>query len=117
MMIRTLVAFVATAGLSAALACGGTPCGGCAAAAETAAATNIAEVDGEMVVFNVSGVHCGGTAAAFHAAVTGIDGVKGAKVTPDGRAEVKFDAKATSVDKIIEAVAKTERFAAKRAEA
>lgn len=115
MFLRSAALFVASATLSVALACGGAPCGSCDAAAKTAAATDLAKVDGESVKLAVSGVHCGGTAASFHAAVTKIDGVKGAKVEATGTAEVKFDPAKTSVEKIIAAVAESSSFTAKKA--
>ncbi len=116
MIRRTLLLLAATSTLGVALACGGAPCGSCDAAAKTAAATDLATVEGKSVQLAVSGVHCGGTAAAFHAAVMKIDGVKGAKVEPDGKAQVKFDADKTDIAKIIAAVAETGNFTAKTAD-
>jgi len=116
MIRRTLLLLVATSTLGVALACGGAPCGSCDASAKKAAATDLATVDGKVVQLAVSGVHCGGTAAAFHAAVMKIDGVKGAKVETDGKTEVKFDSEKTDVAKIIAAVAETGNFTAKKAD-
>lgn len=115
MVLRTAALFVATASLSVALACGGAPCAGCDKAAETAQGTDLTKVDGQTVKLSVSGVHCGGTAASFHAAVTKIDGVTGATVDPTGKAEVKFDPAKTDADKIIAAVAANSSFKATKA--
>ncbi len=114
---RSVLLFIATSTLGVALACGGQAnCGHCAGAAAAASSTDLTAVDGQTVKLTVNGVHCGGTAASFHAAVMGIEGVKGATVTPDGKAEVKFDAGKTSVDKIIAKVAETSSFTAQKAE-
>jgi copper chaperone CopZ len=112
MFLRTAALFVATASLSVALACGGAPCGACDAAAKTAQGTDLSAVAGESVKLNVTGVHCGGTAASFHATVTKIEGVTGATVGADGKAEVKFDPAKTTADKIIAAVAEKSSFKA-----
>ena len=117
MVLRTAALFVASAALSVALACGGAPCSGCDAAAKTAQGTDLAKVDGQSVKLAVSGVHCGGTAASFHAAVTKIEGVTGATVDPSGKAEVKFDPAKTDADKIIAAVAEKSSFKATKEEA
>lgn len=117
MFLRTAALFVASASLSVALACGGAPCAGCDAAAKTAQGTDMTAVAGESVKLAVSGVHCGGTAASFHAAVTKIDGVTGASVDPTGKAEVKFDPAKTDAEKIIAAVAEKSSFTATKEEA
>ena len=116
MIKRTLILFAATSSLGVALACGGKPCGSCDMAAKAAASTDLSQVDGTTVTLAVSGVHCGGTAKAFHAAVLGIEGVTGATVDATGKAEVKFDAAKTDVDKLIAAVAETGTFTAKKAD-
>jgi copper chaperone CopZ len=116
MIKRALLLFAATSTLGVALACGGKPCGSCDGAAKAAAATDLTQVDGTAVKLAVSGVHCGGTAKAFHAAVMNIDGVTGATVDATGKAEVKFDAAKLDVDKLIAAVAETGTFTAKKAD-
>jgi len=116
-MFRTAALFVASATLSVALACGGAPCGACDEAAKTAQGTDLTKVDGQSVKLAVSGVHCGGTAASFHATVTKIDGVTGATVDPSGKAEVKFDPAKTNVEKIIAKVAESSSFKATKEEA
>lgn len=114
MFKRTILLFAATSTLGVALACGGKPCGSCDMAAKTASATDLSAVDGAAVTLAVSGVSCGGSAAAFHAAVLKIDGVKGATVEPTGKAQVKYDAAKLDVDKLIAAVAETGSFTATR---
>lgn len=116
MIKRALLLFAATSTLGVALACGGKPCGSCDMAAKDAAATDLTQVDGTAVTLAVSGVSCGGSAKAFHAAVMGIDGVTGATVDATGKAEVKYDASKLDVDKLISAVAETGNFTAKKAD-
>ena len=112
MVLRTAALFVASAVLSVALACGSGPCGACGSAAESAQATDLAKVDGQSVKLTVAGVSCGGSAASFHATVLKIEGVTGATVNPDGKAEVKFDPAETDAEKIIAAVAEKSSFKA-----
>ena len=114
MFARTLTIFLASSALGAALACGDGPCGACGAAATTAKAADLASVDGQIVKLAATGVSCGGSAASFHAALMKIDGVKAATVETDGKTELKFDADTTNIAKIIEAVAKTGAFTAKK---
>ena len=116
MIKRAILLFAATSTLGVALACDGKPCGSCDMAAKTAAATDLTDVDGSAVTLAVSGVTCGGSAAAFHAAVLKIDGVKAATVDPSGKAEVKFDTAKLDVDKLIAAVAENSNFTATKAD-
>ena len=117
MIRKTLVLFAATSSLGVALACGGKPCGSCDMAAKSAKSADLTAVDGTMVTLAVSGVTCGGTAAAFHAAVMKIDGVTGATVDAEtGKADVKYDAAKLNVDKLIAAVAESSNFKAKPAD-
>ena len=116
MIKRTLILLAATSSLGVALACGGKDCGSCDMAAKAAASSDLTQVDGSSVTLTVSGVTCGGSAKAFHAAVLGIEGVTGATVDATGKAEVKFDAARTDVEKLIAAVAETGNFTAKKAD-
>ena len=83
---------------------------------KTPAASSFTDAAGTAVTLAVSGVTCGGSAAAFHAAVIKIDGVNGATVDPSGKAQVKFDAAKLDVDKLIAAVAESGRFTATKAD-
>ena len=117
MIRKTLALFAATSSLSVALANDGNKSGTCDMAAKAAKSADLTAVEGTVVTLAVSGVTCGGTAAAFHAAVMKSEGVTGATVDAEtGKAEVKYDAAKLNVDRLIAAVAESSNFEAKPAD-
>lgn len=61
--------------------------------------------DGTHSRLAVSGMHCGACADKVHAALMGVEGVKGAKVDLAGNTvEVAYDATKVNLDKLIAAV-------------
>lgn len=78
----------------------------------TAAAAPL-PADGTHVKLTVAGMHCGACADKVKTALIGVEGVKGATVdATTGVAEVAFDEKKASTDKLIAAVAATKQFTA-----
>ena len=83
-------------------------------AAETTTASLPKE--GTHKTLAVSGMSCGACADKVHAALTGVDGVLGAKVDlASNSVEVAFDAKKTNLDKLVAAVGATGKFTAQLA--
>lgn len=69
--------------------------------------------DGKHVKLAVAGMTCGSCAETVKVALIGVDGVKGATVdSTTGIAEVAFDDKKASTDKLLAAVAATQQFTA-----
>ena len=59
----------------------------------------------EKITFKVSGMHCNGCAASIGRALTRLDGIKKAEADyPKGIADVEFDSKTISKEKIIETI-------------
>jgi copper chaperone CopZ len=106
-MARILLAFALTVGATGtALACEG---GNCTKehcnmpSSQTASALP----EGTKVTLAVNGMKCGNCADKVKTALMGIEGVKGANVDPTtGKAEVSYDDKKTSPDKLVAAVSK-----------
>lgn len=69
--------------------------------------------DGTHSWLAVNGMHCGACADKVHAALMGVEGVKGARVDLSAnKVEVAYDAKKTDLDKLVAAVASTGKFTA-----
>lgn len=88
-------------------------------AAVMAAQTTAAEQEkqkpaaGAMCVLKVSGMTCGGCAAAVKSAAKKVDGVKDATVShKEGRAEVSYDPSKTTPDAIARAISEKSGFKA-----
>lgn len=105
------LSFVAS---GAALACGDGKCdkASCNMPHSTASAAPL-PADGKHVKLQVAGMTCGACADKVKTALVGVDGVKGAVVdATTGVAEVAYDEKKTTTDKLIAAVAATNHFTA-----
>ena len=79
------------------------------------AATTVATLpaDGTHATLAVNGMHCGNCADKVHAALIGVEGVKGARVDlATNKVEVAYDAKKTNLEKLVAAVATTGAFTA-----
>lgn len=117
--ILTVLAF-SFAASGAALACSGEHTAANGEKAEgghcdmpTATASAPLPADGTHVKLAVAGMHCGACAEKVKTALIGVDGVKGATVdATTGVAEVAYDAKKASTDKLLAAVASTKQFTA-----
>jgi copper chaperone CopZ len=116
-MSRTLLAFAFSLIASgAALAC---PDGNCdkahcpMSAAPASDSTAAVPADGKHVKLNVAGMHCSACADKVKTALLGVEGVKGASVdATTGVAEVSYDEKKVTNDKLIAAVASTGSYTA-----
>lgn len=117
-MRRTLLAFaVSLVASGVALACPGGNCDKehCPMSAAPASDTTASALpaDGKHVKLNVAGMHCGACADKVKTALMGVEGVKGATVdATTGVAEVAYDEKKASNDKLIAAVASTGSYTA-----
>ena len=69
--------------------------------------------DGTHATLAVTGMHCGACADKVHAALMGVEGVKGAQVDiAAGKVEVAYDSKKTNLDKMIAALGATGKYTA-----
>jgi copper chaperone CopZ len=115
-MRRTLLAFALSFVASgAALACPGGNCDKehCPMSAAPSSDASALPADGKHVKLNVAGMHCGACADKVKTALLGVEGVKGATVdATTGVAEVSYDDKKATNDKLIAAVAATGAYTA-----
>ncbi len=107
-MARILLAFALTVGSTGtALACDGDP--NCTSEHCKMPSTQTAQAlpEGAKVTLAVNGMKCGSCADKVKTALMGVEGVKGANVdSTTGKAEISYDAKKTSPDKLVAAVSK-----------
>ncbi|MFN7145147.1 MAG: heavy-metal-associated domain-containing protein [Myxococcota bacterium] len=98
----------------AAFACGDEKCDkSCAMPASTASAAPAELPAGTKVKLKVSGMTCGSCAEKVKTALLGVEGVKGATVdAASGLAEVSYDEKKASNDKLVAAVGAIGHFTA-----
>ncbi|MFZ5479961.1 MAG: heavy-metal-associated domain-containing protein [Myxococcota bacterium] len=113
-MARIVLALALSLGATGvALACEGNP--NCSSEHCKMPSTQTAQAlpEGTKVTLAVNGMKCGSCADKIKTALMGVEGVKGANVdATTGKAEISYDAKKTSTDKLVAAVAGTGHFTA-----
>ena len=108
-----VLASLALAAPSIALACGDKKCDKAACALPAAEQAPL-PADGTHASLVVTGMSCGSCATKIHTALMGVKGVKGATVDhATGAVEVAFDAKATSTEALLATVNGLGHFSAK----
>ncbi|MBM4390498.1 MAG: heavy-metal-associated domain-containing protein [Deltaproteobacteria bacterium] len=108
-----MLAFVLSAVINSALACGDKPCSeaACQVPGSTESAANPA--GSTVAKLKVSGMKCGACAEKVRAALNGVGGVTATNLdVTAGTAEVGYDAAKTKVDTLIAAVDATGHFTA-----